>query len=209
MGKRVVLVIGKEAMLRRALTAAKADSPTALSKAVVASGDDIVCYASFDLARMLNEVIATLGTGDKPASAPVVLTAVLNAQPDRMRARMSLDMGVSFSIARVRRVQVAVEHEARPSTGTGPGAEDIRPPVLDLLPLHLEAHVRERLRDELRERLLGAGEARGLDRPARPVDEPVAVDRDRHEGRCRDASRTETGTSNPSGVRYASNAAGS
>ena len=85
----------------------------------------------------------------------------------------------------------------------GPRAEHVRPPVLDLLPLHLEAHVRERLRDELRERLLGAGEARRLDRPARPLDEPVAVDRDRH-ALVPAASLTETGTSYPSSVRYAS-----
>ena len=41
--------------------------------------------------------------------------------------------------ARVRRVHVAVEHQRRAAAGARPGAERVRAPLLDLLPLHLEA----------------------------------------------------------------------
>ena len=73
--------------------------------------------------------------------------------------------------ARVRRVHVPVEHQARPAAGARPRAEHVRAPVLDLLPLHLQAEPGERLAHELRHRLLVAGEARDRDGAQRPLDE--------------------------------------
>ena len=61
-----------------------------------------------------------------------------------------------------------------PPPAPGTRAEHVRATVLDLLPLHLQAHVEERLAHELGHRLLRAGEARRADRPRRPVDEPVS-----------------------------------
>ena len=73
---------------------------------------------------------------------------------------------------------MAVEHEARPAPGSEARPENVRAAVLHLLPLHLEPEVEERLAHELRHRLLGAGEARRVDRPARPLDEPSLIDSD-------------------------------
>src|SRR5206468_1617173 len=44
-------------------------------------------------------------------------------------------------LAGVRRVHVTVEHERRPAADTLADAENVRAPVLDLLPLHLEAQL--------------------------------------------------------------------
>ena len=63
-----------------------------------------------------------------------------------------------------------------PPPGAGPGAERVRAPLLDLLPLHLQAERLEELDHEARRRLLVAGEARHADQPGRGLDEPVAVD---------------------------------
>ena len=72
-----------------------------------------------------------------------------------------------------------VEHQARPAARALADAEHVGAAVLDLLPLHAQAHLEERLAHELGHRLLVAGEARRVDRAARPLDEPVAVDRER------------------------------
>ena len=82
--------------------------------------------------------------------------------------------------ARVRGVHVAVEHQARPAAGAAPGAEHVRAALLDLLPLHLQAHRRRASRHQLGHRLLVAGEARRRRSPREAhVDEPLLVDRDR------------------------------
>ncbi len=78
--------------------------------------------------------------------------------------------------ARVRRVEVAVEHQRLAAAGAGPDAERVRPPFLDLLPLHLQAERLEELDHQPRRRLLVAGEARHVDEPRGGLDEPVAVD---------------------------------
>jgi hypothetical protein len=69
---------------------------------------------------------------------------------------------------------VPVEHQARPAARTLADAEHVGAAVLDLLPLHAQAHLEERLPHELAHGLLVTGEARCVDRAARPGDEPVA-----------------------------------
>src|SRR5215210_7490074 len=78
--------------------------------------------------------------------------------------------------ARVRGVHVPVEHQRGPAASPAQGPEHVRPALLDLLPLHLQAELPEGLLDEARHLLLAPGEARDRDRPARPLDQPLAVD---------------------------------
>src|SRR3954466_13136894 len=68
-----------------------------------------------------------------------------------------------------------------PAPRARPRPDDVGGAVLDLLPLDLEAELLEGVDHEDRHRLLAAGEAGDRDRLARPVDEPVAVDRDGHQ----------------------------
>ncbi len=77
--------------------------------------------------------------------------------------------------AGVRRVHVAVEHQGRPAAGAGADAEDVRAALLDLLPLHLQAHRPELVAHQLGHRLLVAGEAGRADGAARELDEPDPV----------------------------------
>src|SRR5205823_2936896 len=77
--------------------------------------------------------------------------------------------------ARVRRVHVPVEHQGRAAAVTTERADDIRATLLDLLPLNCEPELAKRVGHERRHRLLAPREARDRDRPARPLDEPVAV----------------------------------
>ncbi len=94
----------------------------------------------------------TLHVRDPEAVEPTVL---------HERARLEAgDVPQPRLLARIRRVHVPVEHEARPTSGPDARPEDVRPSVLHLLPLHLEPHVEERLAHELGHRLLRAGEAR-------------------------------------------------
>src|SRR5207302_5974678 len=85
---------------------------------------------------------------------------------------------------RVRRVRVAVEHEALPAARPGARAEDVRAAVIHLLPLHVQAHRVERLRHQLGHSLLVAGEAVHADHPRGGVDETVAIDLHPHAVYC-------------------------
>ena len=58
--------------------------------------------------------------------------------------------------AEVGRIEMPVEHRCRPATGARPRAQHVRPPVLDLLPLHLQAERAKLLGQDARARLLGA-----------------------------------------------------
>jgi hypothetical protein len=69
-----------------------------------------------------------------------------------------------------------IEHQRLAAARTGPDSERVRPPVLDLLPLHLEAERLEDLDHDARRRLLVPGEARHADQPGRGFDEPVSID---------------------------------
>src|SRR4029077_7635827 len=69
---------------------------------------------------------------------------------------------------RVRGVHVAVEHQARPAAGALADAEHVGAPTLDLLPLHAQAEVEERLTHQLGHRLLVARKAGRADGAARP-----------------------------------------
>ena len=61
---------------------------------------------------------------------------------------------------RVGGVHVPVEHQARPASRALPDSEHVGAPVLDLLPLHAQSHLEERVAHQLGHRLLVAGEAR-------------------------------------------------
>src|SRR5947207_6561912 len=112
--------------------------------------------------------------------------AVEPALPDErlgLEARHVREPGL---LARVRRVHVAVEHQRRSAARAAERAEDVRSALLDLLPLHRQAELLERLGHEGRHRALAAGEARDRDRAAGPVDQPVPLDlHDRTRGRTR------------------------
>ena len=78
--------------------------------------------------------------------------------------------------AGVRRVHVAVEHERLPAARAFPDADDVRAPVLDLLPLHLEPHVGELVAHPLAHRLLVAGRARDRDESTASATSRSAID---------------------------------
>ena len=86
------------------------------------------------------------------------------------------------SLPGVRRVHVAVEHQRRAAAGAPPRAERVRAVVLDLLPLHGEAHRLVQRDHQLGHPLLVAREAVDVDHRARGGDEAVAVDL---HGHCR------------------------
>src|SRR4029077_7393346 len=81
---------------------------------------------------------------------------------------------------RVRGVHVAVEHQARPAAGALADAEHVGAAILDLLPLHAQAEVEERLTHQLGHRLLVARKAGRADGAARPPHQAIAVDCDAH-----------------------------
>jgi hypothetical protein len=99
LGNRVLVSIGKDEILTRALKAAKSSSGTALSKAIAAAGPDTVGYVGIDMRAVMRfsvGVMAGITGGGKPktplaAGDPVPLTIALNAAPARLRTRISLD----------------------------------------------------------------------------------------------------------------------
>jgi hypothetical protein len=99
MGTRLLMVIGQDAALTRAIKAAKAPAETPLSKALVATGADTVGYARMDfraLMRQMSALMPALAGGAKPevpAGDPVALTMVANAGPRQLRIRTSFDVG--------------------------------------------------------------------------------------------------------------------
>jgi len=78
--------------------------------------------------------------------------------------------------ARVRGVEVPVEHQRLAAPRPGPGAERVRASILDLLPLHLQAQQLVELDHQPRRRLLVAREARDVDEPRCRLDEAIAID---------------------------------
>src|SRR5215208_3161805 len=98
------------------------------------------------------------------------------ALPDERLRLEPRDVREPRLAAGVRGVHMAVEHQCSPAARPRERAEHVRPPLLDLLPLHLQPVLLEGLLDEPRHLLLAAREARDRDRLARPLDQPVAVD---------------------------------
>ena len=78
--------------------------------------------------------------------------------------------------ARVRRVHMTVEHQRRAAARAGTRTKHVRATLLHLLPLGSKPHIGEGGRHQLGHLLLAAGEARHVDRLARPADEPLTVD---------------------------------
>ena len=78
-----------------------------------------------------------------------------------------------------------------PPPAPRPRADDVRPAVLDLLPLHSEPELVEDVTHERGGRFLGSREGRRRDESQRELDEAALVDH----GLRPDASLTATGTS--------------
>src|SRR5262249_14030300 len=122
--------------------------------------------------------------------APERALHVRDAEPEQPpvldeRARLEAAHVLQPGLApRVRGVHVAVEHQRRPAAGSGPGPEHVRAALLDLLPLHLQAHAGERLGHQLAHGLLAAREARRADRARGPVNEALLVDLNAHRLKC-------------------------
>ena len=97
---------------------------------------------------------------------------------------------------RVRRVHVPVEHEARAAAGALEDPERVGAAVLDLLPLTAEPELLVERGHQLGHALLVAREAPDADHAARRLDEPLAVDGDRHRrhGRAGAPSRRTGGS---------------
>ena len=94
-------------------------------------------------------------------------------EPFRPEAR---DVAQPRLLPRVRGVEVAVEHQRGAAAFAGPGADDVRPAVLDLLPHHLEAQLLELAGHDARARLLRPREGRRRDQAQREVDQSPLVD---------------------------------
>src|SRR5439155_23083823 len=105
--------------------------------------------------------------------APEAVDPAVAHEPLRLEAR---DPGEPRLAARVRGIHVPVEHQARAAAGTLPEPDDVRPPVLHLLPLHLETHPLELLAHALPHRLLVAGWARDRHEVDGEGDEAALVD---------------------------------
>jgi hypothetical protein len=112
----------------------------------------------------------------EPVQAPVLHERVRLEAGNVLQPRLA---------TRVRGVQVAVEHQRLAATAARPGAKGVRAPVLDLLPLHLQAQLLIERHHQLGHRLLVAGEAVHVDQRARRFDQPVLTNLHRTNGSTR------------------------
>ena len=104
---------------------------------------------------------------------PEPVDATLALEPLWLEAR---DPGQPRLAARVRRIQVPVEHQRRPAARAGPGRENVRAAVLHLLPLHRETELLALPGHPGGHRLFGAREARDRHGRQRIGDQALAVD---------------------------------
>ena len=86
------------------------------------------------------------------------------------------DPGQPRFAAGVRRIHVTVEHQRRPAACSRPGCENVRAPVLDLLPLHGQTELLALAGHPGRHGLLRAGEARDRHGRQGVRDQALAVD---------------------------------
>ena len=113
-GNRVMAVLGDDDVLKRAIKAAKAADTGSLSKALVAAGPDTVCFMRMDfraVMRWASGLMKSAGGENGPkmdvaAGDPVVVTMVANAGSNRLRGRLSLDVGTDGEAVQSRDAKV-------------------------------------------------------------------------------------------------------
>jgi hypothetical protein len=104
LGKRVLIVIGNDDVVTRAVAAVKAGDAApgaALAKAIAAYGADTVGFMRMDVRALMRTAFAMMKKAapenmppmDVPAGDPVVITGVANAGSDQLRFRLVVDFG--------------------------------------------------------------------------------------------------------------------
>jgi hypothetical protein len=99
-GKRVLIVIGGDDVVARAVKALKAgDASGALSKGLAEAGPDAFLYASVDMRSMMRSVWDFMPQRpDRPmpppkAGDPILMTMIGNSSGNAVRFRLSMDVG--------------------------------------------------------------------------------------------------------------------